>query len=212
MVQRASSGRIASTLPTPGTSAAELLEGATRYVMEHGLEDTSMRQMAAALGTSLRVLQYHFGSREHLLGAVMHAGRVDLRREFFPPGETSRRAVLDRAWAFYTGDENRVLLRLFFHLTGLAARDPGAHTTFLDEIVSTWQDALAELGVREGLDPETARVQARVLVSGSRGLALDLVLTGEVEAVNEAYRHLVDSVCGEAGGGRRRRLRNRRRP
>ena len=41
----------------------ELAEAATDYVLEHGLIGLSLRPLAAALGTSDRMLLYHFGAR-----------------------------------------------------------------------------------------------------------------------------------------------------
>lgn len=41
----------------------ELLDRAVGWFAEHGIGDTSMRTLAAELGTSGRMLHYHFGSR-----------------------------------------------------------------------------------------------------------------------------------------------------
>ena len=45
---------------------AELAEAATDYVLEHGLIGLSLRPMAAALGTSDRMLLYHFADKSDL--------------------------------------------------------------------------------------------------------------------------------------------------
>jgi AcrR family transcriptional regulator len=47
-----------------------LLEAAAAYVTENGVGDRSLRQLAAALGTSHRMLIYHFGSKDGLLVEV----------------------------------------------------------------------------------------------------------------------------------------------
>ena len=52
---------------------ARLLAAAMEYVAEHGVGDLSLRAIAAAIGTSHRMLIYHFGSKEGLLIAVIHA-------------------------------------------------------------------------------------------------------------------------------------------
>ena len=44
-----------------------LLAGAIEHVSQHGVGEISLRQLAAALGTSHRMLLYHFGSRGALL-------------------------------------------------------------------------------------------------------------------------------------------------
>src|SRR5438045_6471980 len=53
------------------TPRDRLLAGAVDYVAEHGVGELSLRPLAAALGTSHRMLIYHFGSKEGLLVAVV---------------------------------------------------------------------------------------------------------------------------------------------
>jgi AcrR family transcriptional regulator len=43
------------------------------HALDTGIADLSLRQLAAAIGTSHRMLLYHFGSREGLLAAVTRA-------------------------------------------------------------------------------------------------------------------------------------------
>ena len=50
-----------------------LAEGATDYVLEHGLLDLSLRPLAAALGTSDRMLLYHFGDKLNLVATILRA-------------------------------------------------------------------------------------------------------------------------------------------
>ena len=47
----------------------EWTEAATDYVLEHGLIGLSLRPLAAELGTSDRMLLYHFGSKDELVAA-----------------------------------------------------------------------------------------------------------------------------------------------
>ena len=47
------------------------MSAAVDYVAEHGLGDVSLRQLATALGTSHRMLIYHFGSKHGLLVEVI---------------------------------------------------------------------------------------------------------------------------------------------
>ena len=57
----------------PGVPAARdrLLGAAIAYFAAHGIGDTSLRGLAEAIGTSHRMLIYHFGSRDGLLAAVV---------------------------------------------------------------------------------------------------------------------------------------------
>src|SRR5438876_8725577 len=59
-----------------------LLSDAMAYVAAHGLGNLSLRELAAAIGTSHRMLIYHFGSKEGLLVAIVHEVEAQQRRFF----------------------------------------------------------------------------------------------------------------------------------
>ena len=52
---------------------AALLDGVVEYVLREGVATLSLRPLAAALGTSDRMLLYYFDSRDRLLVAVLTA-------------------------------------------------------------------------------------------------------------------------------------------
>ena len=53
------------------TARQDLLDKTIAYVAAHGLSDLSLRELAAGIGTSHRMLIYHFGNREGLLAAIV---------------------------------------------------------------------------------------------------------------------------------------------
>jgi AcrR family transcriptional regulator len=53
----------------------ELLQLAVEYLLEEGLNDFSVRQIAKRAGTSHRILLYHFGSTTNLLREALNAIR-----------------------------------------------------------------------------------------------------------------------------------------
>src|SRR5690348_17652117 len=71
-------------MPTAGQAVEpsardRLLRDAIAFVAEHGFADLSLRRLAAAIGTSHRMLIYHFGSKEGLVGAVIRAVEAEQR-------------------------------------------------------------------------------------------------------------------------------------
>ena len=48
-----------------------LAEAACDYVLEHGVIGLSLRPLANAIGTSDRMLVYHFGSRDALVAEIL---------------------------------------------------------------------------------------------------------------------------------------------
>src|SRR3954447_60780 len=102
--------------PDPNRRAATL-DRATHYVLANGLADLSLRPLAAALGTSTRMLLYDFGSKERLIAAVLAEARrreaallAEQRRE---PG-AGESETLHWIWNWLTAPERAPFLRLFF--------------------------------------------------------------------------------------------------
>ena len=60
--------------PDPDRRARTLAD-ATDYVLRNGLAGLSLRPMAAALGTSTRMLLYDFGSKEKLVTEILAEAR-----------------------------------------------------------------------------------------------------------------------------------------
>ena len=53
------------------TRREELAEAATDYALEHGLIGLSLRPLAEALGTSDRMLLYHFRDKDDLVATIL---------------------------------------------------------------------------------------------------------------------------------------------
>jgi AcrR family transcriptional regulator len=62
---------------SPSARQVELLEAAYRYALEHGLADLSLRPLAAAIGSSPRVLMFLFGNKDGLVKALLARARAD---------------------------------------------------------------------------------------------------------------------------------------
>src|SRR4051794_20419256 len=61
---------------------ARMLAAVLAHVAEHGLGDLSLRGPAAEIGTSPRMLIYHFGSKEQLLVEIVQAMEQQQRAGF----------------------------------------------------------------------------------------------------------------------------------
>jgi AcrR family transcriptional regulator len=170
------------------TSRERLLQAAVRHLTEHGIGDQSLRQLALQLGTSHRMLIYHFGSKEGLLSEVVRTVELSQRKilddllldDELPPAEQGRRfweRAVDPAIGYGP---------LFFELAGQAMRGK-AHTGALREgIVGMWIEPLTEMCVRAGYPPEAAPAAARLVLAVGRGLLFDLLATEDRAAVDEA--------------------------
>ncbi|WP_026876713.1 TetR/AcrR family transcriptional regulator [Jiangella gansuensis] len=176
------------------TGRDRLLATAVEYVAGHGVGERSLRQLADALGTSHRMLIYHFGSKEGLLVEVartMEVRQRDLLADLARAAPDGFPAVARRFWAQLADPALWPYERLFFELYGRALQgDPGA-LPLLDGVVDTWVNALAEPLRRAGATPEAARAQARLGLAVARGLLLDLLATGDRAGVDAAMEQFV---------------------
>jgi AcrR family transcriptional regulator len=188
----------------PATGRDALLGRAIGHFAEHGVGDTSLRALAEAIGTSHRMLIYHFGSREGLLAAVVDvveqgardtlARMVEEARDDPDPFEAGM-----RFWRLVT-DDALVYGPLFFELSSHAMLGLPHATDLRERLVTTWLDALVEMWGARGVPKRAARLQARLDLAVARGLLHDLLLTGDRSAVDAAMRSYartaVDSLVG----------------
>jgi AcrR family transcriptional regulator len=179
-----------------------LLSAAIDHVAAHGLGDLSLRRLATAIGTSHRMLIYHFGSKEGLLVALIRAveqrQRDALAQLELAPGATP--ADLGRAfWRRLTDPALGPHERLFFEVYGQALQGRPGTTALLDGIVTDWLEPLVELGMRHGFPREEAESTARLGLAVARGLLLDLLATGDRAGVDAAMERFITLTYERSG-------------
>ena len=176
----------------PATGRDALLERAIEHFAAHGIGDTSLRALAEAIGTSHRMLIYHFGSREGLLAAVVDTVEEGARQTLARMVEEARTDPdpLDaglRYWRLVT-DDALVYGPLFFELSSHAMLGLPHAVELRGRLVTTWLDALASMWRARGVPARRARTQARLDLAVARGLLHDLLLTGDRRGVDAAMR------------------------
>jgi AcrR family transcriptional regulator len=170
----------------PESARARLLAAAVAIAMQSGIADLSLRELAGAIGTSHRMLLYHFGSREGLLAAVTlaveDAERATLREVGAISADDAR-----RFWAHYSDPALWPQERLFFELYAHALRGRPGTEGFLQHVVTDWLEPLTAAIAKSGSDPRTAPAAARLSMAVTRGLLLDLLATQDTKGVTEAF-------------------------
>lgn len=173
----------------------DLLARSVAWFAEHGVGDTSLRTLAAGVGTSHRMLIYHFGSREGLLAAVVESV------------ERTERALLghliaDSADAYTAGEAFWAQVAsaaptyapLYFELAGHAMQGQPWAASLRTWLTEGWTAALSDLWVRLGTPPDEAQRVARANLAVVRGLLFDLALTGDREAADAGMRRLAPAL------------------
>src|SRR3954468_14915251 len=164
-----------------GAGARErLLAAAMEHVAQHGVGELSLRALAAALGTSHRMLSYHFGSREGLLIEVIRTVEAQQRAalaELLEDQDAAPADTMRRMWRRVADPALWPNERLFFEVYAQALQGSPHALPLLDGIVDAWVEPLAAL-VAPGRPREEAWAEARLGVAVVRGLLLDLLATG----------------------------------
>lgn len=182
------------------TRRDELANAATDYALEHGLIGLSLRPLAEALGTSDRMLLYHFRDKDDLVATILSttsARSVRTLRQLAPPRDL-RSAVLD-LWRAVTTGPQQSCQRLYVEAAalGLFGREP--YATAVREANADWVSAVADHFARAGLRRAAAR-QATILVDATfMGLQLDQPLDSTAHQ-RRAVRDLADAVAARWGG------------
>jgi AcrR family transcriptional regulator len=167
----------------------QLLDKAIEYTAQHGISDLSLRSLAAALGTSHRMLIFHFGSKEGLWVEISRTVEQRQREQLagFPPGPGQPFGELTRAWwKHFSARELWPYERLFFELYGQALQGRPHTAEFLNGVVADWLEPLVASVVAMGIPEPQARAHLRLGIAATRGLLLDLLATGDVEAADQA--------------------------
>jgi AcrR family transcriptional regulator len=176
-----------------------LLRAVIAHFTAEGLADQSLRHIAAAVGTSHRMLLYHFGSRDGLLLAVVREVEAQTHERLAglgadAGGETD--VLIRRMWAYLADPAVEDFERLFFALYGRALQGDDAVRPLLQEDVAHWLDANVALSIPLGVPEEAARTHARLGLAVIRGLLLDLLATGDRAAVQAAVEAFADRYRG----------------
>jgi AcrR family transcriptional regulator len=169
-----------------------LLDGCTRYLLEHGLPVTSLRPLADALDTSPRMLIYHFTTKDRLVKEALIEARRRQRLLFdaalrHRPGQDYA-DTLAEAWSTLAGAEGRQYARLFSAIHNLPQTDT-PWNQFPVMAVHDWLPTIEE-GLHADGYPHPHAL-ATLVLAVARGLLLDERATGEHERASEAYREFV---------------------
>jgi len=167
-----------------------LLDACTDYALDHGLPDR-LAPLAAAAGTSSRMLIYHFETRDGLLREVLRQARRRQVEAFtdlilLRPDEPYP-VTLARAWSAISGPQGEPYLRLFSRLHDTAGEPlwPGFRRTATTDWLAPLEHGMRSLG-----RPELATVVLAVI----RGLLMDLDATGDATRTDRAFADFLTTI------------------
>jgi len=171
----------------------ELLQQAMAYMLANGVANLSLRRLAAALGTSARMLVYHFGSKDDLIIAVVsevHSRFQASHEKAFARRRAGAEHPLLSFWRTLISPANLGYMRLLFEVQILALQNPGVYARYLDQDYGTWMESI-ERALRPELKSRTMATLCRAVVDG---LLLDVLSTGERGRPTEALVAFLDGL------------------
>jgi AcrR family transcriptional regulator len=169
---------VAASIEVAGSTARDRL--LARLLSTFGEElppqGTSLREIAARVGTSHALLRYHFGSHAGVLTAMLVAQRAQDNVALAEAAATaSFPGLVEQIWLHYIDPHRIARARGFFLVAGLAAQDPASYEDFISSLDDLTY-LLIDVARRDGDSDETATVRATVTIAALRGLLLQHVL------------------------------------
>jgi len=178
---------------------SELTEGALAYVLANGLIGLSLRPLAAKLGTSDRMLIYHFGDKDGLVAEILVLANRGLA-ESIAAAERPVQGVADlvrHAWQALTAADSTGLVRLYLELCVLSVGEPdrwrAAHRRLREPWLAMLRAGLVELDVADPRIPALADL----ILDAVDGLLLDRLVSGDparADAAAAAFAELLEPL------------------
>lgn len=189
-------------MPSGNDRREQLARAATDYVLAHGLVGLSLRPLAAALGTSDRMLLYHFGTKDDLVARVLRLANdrsvAEVRR--LPPAPDVRLAVLG-LWETVTSPRLASCQRTYVEAAALGLFGQEPYASVVREANLVWVAAVADHLVASGTPRDRATRAVALLDAALMGFQLDLPLDEGDPVQEQAVRDLADAVAAIAGQG-----------
>jgi AcrR family transcriptional regulator len=175
------------TEPTPTSPRrAELLERAYQYALDKGLAEMSLRPLAAAIGSSPRVLLFLFGSKDGLVRALLARARGDELAFIEHVSSQKQQAdvamIIRTTWRWLTDERHRPLLTLWLEAYARSLAEPnGPWAGFAAQTVQDWLLLLASAQPRDRRHTRAGAAERTLALSVLRGALIDLLATGDVK-------------------------------
>jgi AcrR family transcriptional regulator len=167
----------------------KLILKALDYILANGLRDHSLRSLSAELGTSHRLLSYHFGSKEEFINEIIKSffnSWLEIISATDIEGCESSSDALLLLWDRISHPDTFIYSRIGFELIAWKERE-GTMAQLMPE--SLWSEPLERISRLSSLSPAKMESDVRVMRIVVRGLIYQLAATDDPR---ECRRTLMD--------------------
>ncbi len=178
--------------PTEGATTREALLGQIfHYLLTHGLQDLSLRPLAAAVGSNARMLNYYFGSKEEMIVEALSFAQTSQLEVLsqLPPPQPDMGRELQTLWRYFTSSQFLPFAELLFEVEAQSLRGNTLYRSFAVGTLQGWRAFVASR--LEQADEPTVNL----IVGSISGLLLDLVVSGDRERIDGTFGHLVKTLA-----------------
>lgn len=190
----------------PGAGRERLLDLVIEHMLATGTATSSLRALAGEIGTSHRMLIYHFGGQQGLIAAVVDEVEARQRAALAELGAKDHLSAAQLSlefWRRLSSPKLRAVETLFFQLYIHLLEVGQNHTAA--RLSTAWHEPVLRLLTDRGFTRAEARRLTRLGIAVYRGLLLDLLATGDKRAVDAAARTYISAVFASAPAPTRRR-------
>jgi AcrR family transcriptional regulator len=186
-------------MPSPRKTSArqvELFERAYDYALGHGLADLSLRPLAAAIGSSPRVILYLYGSKEGLVRALLARARQEelaLLSSLAEPDDLA--AAVMATWQWLVDEAHRPLNTLWLDAYTRSLTEPeGPWAGFAQQTVADWLDVLAAAQPVARRRTAAGKAERTLALAVLRGALIDFLATGSAPRSTAAVKAYVAAL------------------
>jgi AcrR family transcriptional regulator len=165
--------------------SGELLRAATEHVLDHGLDDLTLRGIAEGVGVSHATLVHHFATRDALITEIVEIVLAETLSS--PDLVDGADDPLRALWARATDPDGLRHVRLFVAITGRSLHGDPPFASAVARSIRDRTTLIARALEAGGRPPAEAQAAATVILGTMRGLMVDLLLTGDRERVEAAF-------------------------
>jgi len=182
--------------PIDHAKREQLLGAAAAILARTGVVDTSLRELAAQMGTSARMLVYYFGSKEHLIlevltrqqrAAIPRTEELDL-----PVSVAAHRRWCFDDWYECTRGERHNNLRVVLQIFGAACCVDSPDRDYAWETLSLLtRNSRARLEAI-GMPDHVAETRSRIALAAFQGLIIEYFTAPDPTFVDDTFTRFVD--------------------
>jgi AcrR family transcriptional regulator len=182
--------------PIDRAKREELLAAAGAILARTGVVDTSLRELAAQIGTSARMLVYYFGSKEQLIlevltrqqrAAIPATDELDL-----PASIAAHRQWCFEDWYQCTRGERHDNLRVVLQVFGAACGVDSPYREYTWETLSLLtRNSRARLEA-VGMPADVAETRSRIALAAFQGLIIEFFTAEDQTFVDDTFTRFID--------------------